>query len=69
MKKYMKCSECGESGHIRCTSFRKSRKVKLNFSMECGCAGCGSSNHDVSECYEKRGNYKYVQFENVRAKF
>jgi len=37
--------------------------------MQCGCAGCGSSNHDVSECYEKRGNYKYVQFENVRAKF
>lgn len=38
--------------------------------VEWGCAGCGSSRHDVTDCNHKGGsNYKYVQFENVRAKF
>lgn len=38
--------------------------------IDWGCASCGASSHDVLDCnYRGGSNYKYVQFENVRAKF
>lgn len=30
----MRCMECGENGHIKCTSIRRSGKVKINFKMK-----------------------------------
>ncbi len=92
----MKCVECEEIGHLKCTSVRRSQKIKLNFrvkteivvqrlteeqesmssdgegeslsNLEPGCSACGSKRHDVNDC-NQRGNNRYVQYENVRAKF
>ena len=30
----MRCIECGEKGHLKCTSFKKSSRVKLNFNVQ-----------------------------------
>jgi hypothetical protein len=30
----MRCTECGETGHLKCTSVRKSCKMKLNFKVK-----------------------------------
>lgn len=111
----MRCVECGNQGHLKCTSFKRSSRVRVDFkiktnidsffkqkknknhsdgfnveessrsqrsssgdedegdnlqeTLKVGCAGCGSSKHDVTECNDRRGNQKYQQFENVRAKF
>ena len=31
----------------------------LQETLRVGCAGCGNSKHDVTECSDRRGNQKY----------
>ena len=108
----MRCMECNEMGHLKCTTEDKSSRIKLDFTVSdnldeftvsnrkkgkkfrkmidsnivvpssdsdegsesdeqdfaMGCAGCGSNGHDVTGC-NRRGNQRYNQYENVRAKF
>lgn len=30
----MRCIECGKGGHLKCTSVRKSSKIKLSFAIQ-----------------------------------
>lgn len=48
----MRCIECGKSGHLKCTSFKRSSRVKVDFKLKTNIDSFLKKNKNHSDVFD-----------------